>query len=369
MLKIELSYRGLLTLLGIALGLWVGLQLWPVLLLLLVSLIFMIGLLPYVEAMVRWGLPRPLAVVLILVGLLACVAVLVGLLVPAMLEEFRNVRDNLPESAREVEELLALIGIEVELQQRAREFEWNELFSGNEALDYGQQVLATTISLITIVAITAYLLADTPRLGAFVRQFIPPDKTEDAERLFLSLTSVVGGYLRGQLITSLAIGVFTFTLLSIVGVSNPLAFAVLAALADVVPLVGALIATGPPVAAALQESATRAAVVLIGMMAYQQFEDRVLVPRVYGRMLNLPPLIVLIAVLAGAELMGVTGVLLALPLAAAGRVAIDYVYRNQVGAQMGMKVEQTLAPDTPAPPKRRGVRVALPKRNKAPAKG
>jgi predicted PurR-regulated permease PerM len=83
------------------------------------------------------------------------------------------------------------------------------------------------------------------------------------------------------------------------------------------------------VAAALQESATRALVVLACLMAYQQFEDRVLVPRVYGRTLNLPPVIVLIAVLAGAELLGITGVLLALPLTAAGRVGLDYLIQNR----------------------------------------
>ena len=363
MLKIELSYRGLLTIFAAVLGIWVILHLWPILLLLLISSVLMIGLLPYVDAMARWGLPRPLAVIIIVLGFIAVLSLLVGLLVPAMLSEFRSVRDNLPESAREVEVLAAKFGIEIELQQRAREFDWNELFSGNEALDYGQQVLATTLSLITIVAMTAYLLADTPRLGAFIRQFIPEEKVDDAERIFLSLTRVVGGYLRGQLITSIAIGVFTFVLLTIVGVSDPLAFAVLAALADVVPLVGAFVATAPPVAAALQESAGRAAIVLIGMMAYQQFEDRVLVPRVYGRMLNLPPLIVLIAVLAGGELLGITGVLLALPLAAAGRVAVDYIYRNSTSVEMGVKVEQTLAPDMP-PPKRR-VTLRMPGRKKA----
>lgn len=365
MLKIELSYRGLLTIIGAVFGVWLLWHLWPVLLLILISLVLMIGLLPYVDAMARWGLPRPLAVVIIVIGFIALLSVLIGALVPAMLEEFRSVRDNLPESAREVEVLAAKLGIEVELQQRAREFDWNELFSGNEALDYGQQVLSTTLSLITIVAMTAYLLADTPRLGAFLRQFIPDEKQDDANKVFLSLTRVVGGYLRGQLITSLAIGVFTFVLLTIVGVSNPLAFAVLASLADIVPLVGALVATAPPVAAALQESAGHAAVVLVGMIAYQQFEDRVLVPRVYGRMLNLPPLIVLVAVLAGAELLGITGVLLALPLAAAGRVAADYFYRNQTSVQMGVKVEQSLAPDMP-PPKRR-VTIRMPGRKKSEA--
>jgi predicted PurR-regulated permease PerM len=285
-----------------------------------------------------------------------------------MLEEFRAVRDNLPESAREVELLAARFGIEIELQERAREFRWDELFSGNEALDYGQQVLATTLSIVTIIAITAYLLADTPRLGAFALQFVPEDKKTDAERLFLSLTRVVGGYLRGQAITSLCIGVFTFLMLTILGVSNPLAFAVLAALVDVIPIVGAFIATIPPVAAALQDSAGKAALVLAGMVAYQQFEDRILAPRVYGRMLNLPPLIVLIAVLAGAELMGIIGVLLALPLTAAGRVAVDYFFRDRAAVQTGVKVEQTLAPDMP-PPKRRGIGLRMPGRKKAKPEG
>jgi predicted PurR-regulated permease PerM len=141
--------------------------------------------------------------------------------------------------------------------------------------------------------------------------------------------------------------VFTFTLLRIVGVPNPLAFAVLAAFADIVPLIGAFVATLPPVAAALQESSTKALAVLIAMIGYQQFEDRVLVPRVYGRTLNLPPLIVLIAVLAGAELLGITGVLLALPLTAAGRVAIDYIIENRRLPLMSTDVP--LAPDPDAP--------------------
>ena len=130
---------------------------------------------------------------------------------------------------------------------------------------------------------------------------------------------------------------------------NALAFAVLAGFADVIPLIGALIAIVPPVAAALQESSTHALVVLVALVAYQQFEDRVLVPRVYGRTLNLPPVIVLIAVLAGAELLGITGVLLALPLTAAGRVGLDYLMQNRellLGPNPG---EQVLAPDEPPP--------------------
>jgi predicted PurR-regulated permease PerM len=132
--------------------------------------------------------------------------------------------------------------------------------------------------------------------------------------------------------------------LRIVGVPNPIAFAVLAGLADVVPLIGAFVATVPPVATALEDSSTKALIVLAAMIAYQQFEDRVLVPRVYGRTLNLPPIIVLVAVLAGAELLGITGVLLALPLTAAGRVLMDYAIQGRLKFSPQPN-DEVLAPD------------------------
>ena len=103
----------------------------------------------------------------------------------------------------------------------------------------------------------------------------------------------------------------------------------LAAFADVIPLVGALIATVPPVVAALPTSWLTALLVFVGLEAYQMFEDRFLTPHVYGTTLDLPPLVVLLAILAGAELLGIVGVLLALPLIAAGRVVLDYVMEKR----------------------------------------
>jgi len=345
-LKFEVSTRGILLIGLMLLGLWAVRELWPVILLVLVSVILMLGLLPYVEAMVRRGIPRGVSVILLFVLLVAVLIGLFSLMVPPLVDEVDNVRDNLPESAREIELLLDSIGIDVELQERARNIDWDNIISGRAAFDYGQRVLTLTVSIITVLVMTMYLLADTPRLGNFVSQFIPPGRKDDADELFNSMTRVVGGYLRGQAITSISIAVFTFVFLRIVGVPNPLAFAVLAGFADIIPLIGALIAIVPPTAAALQESSTQALIVLAGLFAYQQFEDRLLIPRVYGRTLNLPPVIVLVAVLAGAELLGITGVLLALPLTAAGRVGLDYLIQNRQ-MLLGEETDIPLAPDPP----------------------
>lgn len=354
MLRLELSTKGLILMVLTILAVWAFIELWSVILLVLISIIFMLGLLPYVDALVARGMSRTTSVLIVVGACLGVVAGLVGVMLPPMIDELTNVRDNLPDSAREVEELLDNFGVRVDLQERARNIDWNGLLSGRAAVDAGQRVLTTTVSIITIIVMAAYLLADAPRLGRFIGQFIPDDRKDESNQIFFSVSRVVGGYLRGQLITSLCIAVFTFLLLRIVGVPNPLAFAVLAGFADVIPLIGAFIAIIPPTAAALQESSTKALIILVALIVYQQFEDRYLVPRVYGRTLNLPPIIVLIAVLAGAELLGVTGVLLALPLAAAGRVALDYVIENR-RLPIIEATDQPLAPDPP-PEKRRRLR-------------
>lgn len=329
MIRLELSYRGLLLLIMAPLLFWLAVQLWSIILLILLALILTIGLLPAVEGLVRRGLSRGGAVLLTMGLILATLILLFSVMVPPLVDETKAVKDNLPDSARELEEILAMLGIQVELQERAKDIDWAGLVSGRVAIDYGQRLISVALSLITVLVMTAYLLADLPRLGRFLRQFMSESSRGEGERVFEGLTRVVGGYLRGQLITSLIIGVFVFVLLRIVGVANPLAFAVLAAFADVIPLIGALIAIVPPVATALQDSSTKALIVLGALMAYQQFEDRVLVPRVYGQTLNLPPIVVLIAVLAGAELLGIVGVLLALPFAAAGRVALDFTIEHR----------------------------------------
>jgi predicted PurR-regulated permease PerM len=329
LLKLEVSYRGLLFAALTVAGIWFAIQLWSVLILLVVALIFTVGLLPFVEGLVQKGVPRAVAAVSIILTVIALIVALFSFLVPALISEVQDVRANLPDSAHEIEKLLASFGIDVELQDRARNIDWNKLISGRAAVDYTQRAVNLAVGFTTILAMTAYLLVDMPKLVRFVRQFIPEEHLEDADRIARGMIRVVGGYLRGQFITSLIIGVYTFIVLTVVGVPNPLAFAVFASFADIIPLVGAFIAVLPPVAAALEISYSTAIVVLALLELYQMFEDRLLVPRIYGSVLNLPPLIVLLAVLAGGELFGVTGVLLALPLTAAGRVFLDYALEQR----------------------------------------
>ncbi|MFN0145838.1 MAG: AI-2E family transporter [Dehalococcoidia bacterium] len=348
MLKLELSWRGLL-LIGLAVfGIWMLLKIWAVVLLMIVAVIFMAALLPYVELFIRWRFPRVLAVITVLLMVLAIIGGLFAMVVPAMVDEFQTLRDRLPEDARDLEVFLSNFGINVEISDRVQDIDWTGLISGSVAIDYGQRVLFGVLSAITVLVLTAYLLADAHRMRDYLYRFIPNDREPDADRILHALGRVVGGYIRGQIITSGIIGVYTAVVLAIVGVDNPLAFGVLAAFADIIPLIGAFIAIVPATVGAFSESPTQAVIVLIALLVYQQFEDRFLVPRVYGATLGLQPLVVLVAILVGGELLGIPGILLALPAAAAGKVFLDFFLEKRDPKNVfatGGGADEILAPD------------------------
>jgi len=346
MLKIEVSYRAILLLALMLVSLWALTKLWPIILLIVTAFIFHAALLPYVEWLVTKRIPRTLAVLVIVLAIVVALGGLSALVVPAMVDEFSDLRNDLPEDAEDLERFLDDFGIKVELGDRARDIDWDNIISGQAAVDYGQRALTVLLAAFTVIVLTAYLLVDTPRLSRFVYQFVPPGREPEMEHFLNAMSRVVGGYIRGQVMTSACIFVYTLVVLLAAGVPNAVAFAVLAAFVDIIPLIGATIAVVFPAIAAFQESPTQAIIVLALLMLYQQFEDRFLTPRVYGQTLNLPPLVVLIAVLIGGQLLGIAGVLLAMPAAAVARVGFDYWMEKRGPAAIPAgPVDEPLAPD------------------------
>lgn len=345
MVNISLSGRLLLITAIVAVSLWVVFNLWEIVVIVSTAFIFMAAGLPYVSWLMRRGMNRVSAVLTLLAVVVVVFAGILALVVPALVEEGRDIHQSLPEYGAKLDEQLAKWDINSDFERRANEIEWDQAFSGEAAVDFGQRAIFAFVSLITIVVITAYLLIDAPRLAAFVYQFVPPGNEPTVERILDNLRVVVGGYVRGQLITSAVIAAFTAGVMLALGLPNAIAFGVFAAFADIIPLVGATLAIAPPVLIALDESVTKAVIVLVALLLYQQFEDRYLTPRVYGATLNLPPIIVLVTVLIGGKLFGISGVLLALPAAAVGRVALDFYLQRRA-----LRIGETKASDEPFAP-------------------
>ena len=145
---------------------------------------------------------------------------------------------------------------------------------------------------------------------------LPPAARPAASRLAPDVLNRIGGYVRGQLVSSVCVGVLIAILLALLGVRYSLLIGAMAAVFNIVPFVGATLAAVLAVLAALNESATLVVLTLAAMIGAQTVEGKLLAPHFVGRATGLHPLAVLLALLAGAHLAGLIGALVAVPLLA-----------------------------------------------------
>jgi len=177
-------------------------------------------------------------------------------------------------------------------------------------------VLAATITILTIMVM---LLIEGPRGWTAILDSLVGDERRWVARIGENFLRATGGYVRGNLAISLVAGVSSYVVLKVLGVPYAETLAVLVAILDIIPLVGATIGAVIVTIVGFATGTTVDGVVLIVFfVAYQQFENNVLQNVVYAKTLTLSPLVVFIAALIGATLAGIVGVLLAIPLASAG---------------------------------------------------
>ena len=323
-IRVDISPRIVAWVLGLALGAWLLVKLREVVLVVVVALMLAGTVAPFLEALERRHIRRHWGVVLLLLGLVGGLG-LVGLLtIPPLVHQVGTLAAQAPSFREHLAGWLEENRLLAPLAHSVRTAGGPGLLSrvAHYALTYSEKAAVLVGYVVTALVLAVYFVADASRVRGAVFALIPRAYHLRASRILVNLETIVGGYIRGQVITSVCITVFTFALLSLLHVPNPLALAVFAGLTDVLPFIGGLLATTPAALAALSRGVPSAIVVVVAMVLYQEFESRILVPRVYGRVLRLPAIVVILALLIGGELMGIIGALLALPIAAGIRMAV-----------------------------------------------
>jgi predicted PurR-regulated permease PerM len=306
-------------------GMWLVYQLRTVGLVLLVALILAGTFNPLVEQMEKRGIARMYALILLFVALSAIAALLLFLTIPPVIEQVTQMVHDAPALRTRLIAFLNERGVTVPLAHIVQNAGIEQTFARIEQnlMGYSSQAVMLVGYGATTLVLAFYLLADGKRVRGVAYALVPREYHMRLARILQNMEIIVGGYMRGQFITSAAIGVFTFVLLVACQVPNALSLALLAALCDVIPFIGGLLVILPAVLAALPRGLPVAGVVLVAFMVYMEFESRILVPRVYGHVLRLSPTVVILALLAGGTLMGVMGALLALPIAAGLLMMLD----------------------------------------------
>jgi putative heme transporter len=324
-LRVELTWRTALVGLVTLSAVWLLFQLWQILLVIVVALMLVGMLHPFVERLEARGLRRGLAITLVFGTLSVVFAGFSALTLPRLLSQVAELAADFPKSQAylatrlESAKLTAPLATSVRsvhlgmVAQKAQEY----------GMTYGPKAVEIFAYTLTALFLALYIIIDRDRMRGALFAVVPRAFHVRLSRVVWNLETIVGGYMRGQVITSALMGAFTLVVLLIAGVPNALPLALFAALADVLPYVGALLACGPAFLAALSQGTTVAVVVLMLLAAYQELESRVIVPRIYGKVLRLPAATVMISLLVGGKLLGIVGALLALPIAAGIRMVVE----------------------------------------------
>ncbi len=331
----EVSTATLIRLVVVIVSLWLVVRLWPVILVLVVALLIVGTLSPTVEWLESRKVRRGFGIAIVFSTVFLGALLLVTLTVPSVVAQVAALFEREPAFRAGMADLFSRHHLSAPFADWLRNLKYGGPGNtvGATAFTYTMRLFEIAAYGMSAIFLALYMMIDRDRLRGGLFSLLPRTQHLRLSRVMLNAETIVGAYIRGQLITCFLIGAFTFVLLTACGVPNAMALAVFAAIADVLPYIGAALSVIPAVLAALGQSPTAALIVLVLMLIYEEFESRVLIPRVYGHSLRLPPSVVFFALMAGGTLMGLLGALLALPVAATIMMLIEELRVDLPGQQ------------------------------------
>jgi predicted PurR-regulated permease PerM len=356
---VHFRVRAILTVIAVVLAVWVVLSVVSVarqvITWMLISLFFALALNPSVEFFVRRGMRRGLSAAITYVLALAFVGLIGFLFIPTLISNVNNFVDALPGYVEDLTEGRGKLGFLQEryhVVDRVKDFVSDggaaRLFGlSGAALELTRSILTVIVAIVTIIFMTFFMLLEGPRWMERIYSLLPLESQPRWRQVGYDIYRTVGGYVTGNLLISVIAGVSYTIVMLIVDIPFAVALGLLVAILDLIPLAGATIATIVVGAVGFLESLTAGIVIVAFALIYQQIENHVLQPLIYGRTVQLSPLMVLIAVLIGAQVAGVIGALGAIPLAGALQVIIvDYLRarRERAAAEL---TTTTLPPRPP----------------------
>jgi predicted PurR-regulated permease PerM len=289
-------------------------------------------------------LPRGLAIALVYLGIVF-VPIGIGLiLIPPAVEQAVRLADNLPEYAQDLEEAFdenptlreanEKYDITTKLEDLSQDLISKLGDAAGALVDIGAGVVSSLFALVTILVISMFMIGRGQAWRDAALRYRPPHQAERIRHATDAIANAIGSYIGGAIAQALIAGFAAWLMLVILGVPSPLPLAVIMALLDLIPLVGATLgAVIVGVVTLFVDFPTTTIIWAIFAIAYQQFENYVVQPRIQSRAVELDPFLVVVAALFGGALLGVIGALLAIPTAAAIQIAVrEFLeYRREYG--------------------------------------
>lgn len=337
----------------------------PVVVIFMVSSVIALILNPLVTVIAaRLRARRSISVLLAYLGFFLVILAIGGLLANPVASQVRTIQNEVPQlGTRAADSLDALQrwfdsrGVEVKIKEQGQTavqvIQKQLVRSSGDIFSASQTVLQSaaefSFSLILVFVISVYMLLYSESIGRVVRKLMPPGNGTIEDDYPTTVQSAVAGYVRGQLLFSLVMGLsagMAMWLSGVVGLfpegeTYAVFFGVFFGLMELVPFIGPILGAMPPILVALVNDPLDAVWVGLIFIVLQQIEGHVVAPQVFSHSLRINPLLVLFALLLGSSLYGIVGALLALPITAVIRETVLYLSRHVELEPWGSQVSGT----------------------------
>ncbi|MEZ5280037.1 MAG: AI-2E family transporter [Acidimicrobiales bacterium] len=317
---------------------WLVQRLRGLLVLLLMSLFFSFALEPAVNWLHRKGIRRGFATLLVFLGVAVGAVAFLWAMGAVLADQIAILVDEAPGYITEAQAWLAERGVEVNVDDLLQEFQdggaaasFAQDLAGN-LLDVGTTILSVLFQALTVGLFTFYLTADGPRLRRSICSILPPRRQREVLQIWDLAVSKTGGYIYSRVVLATLSFAFHWVVFVLIGVPSPLALAMwVAVVSQFVPVVGTYLAGIFPVLLALLEEPISALWVVIAIVLYQQIENYLFAPPITASTMEMHPAVAFGSVVAGTNILGGVGALLAIPAAAVIQAFVaSYVQRHEL---------------------------------------
>jgi len=286
-------------------------------------LIFAIIIASALEPILRYAqskkIPRLLSLIVIYLLFFIFFAALIYIFLPLMLDQLRDFSQNYPTYFGRIEEAAGVItflpGLSGNIHELLSQLT-EQIPSFTSLISYASSIFGGVLSFVVVLVVSFYLSISRNALDNFLRAILPPQFEVYAHSLWVRAQYKMGRWLQAQILLSFIMALITGLGLWILGVKYAFLVAVIAGVLEIVPYVGPIVAGGLATLLALSQSATLGLCTLVFFVAAQQLEGHILVPLLIKKLVGLNPVAVILAMLIGAKLGGILGILLAVPIAA-----------------------------------------------------
>jgi predicted PurR-regulated permease PerM len=309
---LTIPWRTLLKIIAAAALVWCLLRLLPIILVILVAIVVAVTLDPVAERLERRGMSRRGAAMLLGTALLALLGAFVWVTWSSLTEQALYTATHFRELEQRVLDVLPAWARQAATVNGQNAGSW---LSG-VAVRFGQSAMWAAALIVLGLVLTIYFLIEGQRTHDWLVAFVPRRHRAKVDRTLAESREVIYAYVVGNVITSVIAAVCTFVALWWLEVPAALLLAVIAGLSDFVPVIGFVLSAIPAIVLALTVSAKVTLIVIAFYIVYNTVENYLISPWAYGDRMKLSDLAVILAFAAGAQLGGVIGALLALPIAA-----------------------------------------------------